>query len=171
MLIGNPKPHLNDWPHLSSSDPNATPMKIPQDFAEFLQCLNDEGAHYLVVGGYAVCFYGHPRYTGDIDIWVGNDAGNATRVAAALRRFGFDLPDVNPQTFMQEDVVVHMGVEPLRIEIFTHQPGVVFDACNLHAVKETISGVEARFIGLDDLKCNKKASGRLKDLADLEELP
>ena len=145
-------------------------MEFPQDFSDFLSCLHAEGVRYLVVGGYAVCLHGHPRYTGDLDVWIANDLANATRVSVALRRFGFDLPDVKPESFTGDDVIVRMGVEPLCIELFTKQPGVTFTECEPHALVQRTGAVEARFIGLADLKRSKQASGRAKDLADLEEL-
>ena len=143
-------------------------IRIPSDFKRFLKLLNSNHAKYLVIGGYAVNHYGYNRPTGDLDIWVGHDRDNASRVSQAVREFGF--ADLDAKVFAQPDKIVRMGVPPIRLEIMTTISGVEFDAC--HRRRQTIrfDDVDVPVIDLDDLKQNKRAAGRLKDLADIEEL-
>jgi hypothetical protein len=146
-------------------------VELPPDFEEFLSLLNSHGVKYLLIGGYAVGYHGYPRATGDLDIWVALDPVNADRIVAALRAFGFDLPQLSPDLFLQDESMVRMGVPPIRIEILTAVSGVRFEECYAERVVDIISGVEVPFISLHHLKANKQASGRLKDLNDLEHLP
>ncbi|MBF8283549.1 MAG: hypothetical protein A2W37_13250 [Chloroflexi bacterium RBG_16_63_12] len=144
---------------------------LPNDFKEFLQSLNAERVEYLLIGGYAVGYYGYPRYTADIDFWIARRQDNAERVVKALKQFGFDMPENELALFMRERSVARMGVPPMRIEITNHIDGVQFDECYARRVVDKIDGVQVSLISLDDLKTNKRAVGRLKDLADLENLP
>ena len=146
-------------------------IKLPQDFKEFLRLLRSHGSRYLLVGGYAVGYHGYPRPTGDLDIWVALEPGNADRIVAALREFGFDTPELNPSLFLQLRSLVRMGNYPVRIEIMTSISGVSFEECYAERIDATIDGVEVSLIDLENLKKNKQASGRHKDLADLENLP
>lgn len=143
-------------------------LALNSDFKEFLKLLNSENVEYLVVGGYAVGFYGYVRTTGDLDIWIAVSPENAQRVAAALRAFGFSAAD--PSTFLQDQKIFRMGVQPVRIELLTGISGLNFAEAYQRRQASTIDGVEVALISFDDLKVNKKASGRLKDLADVDEL-
>ncbi|HXR36137.1 MAG TPA: nucleotidyltransferase [Candidatus Binataceae bacterium] len=143
-------------------------IRLPTDFKEFLRLLNSNGAEYLVIGGYAVNYHGYPRTTGDMDVWVGTDRRNAEKVTAALSEFGFQ--QATPQLFSVPNNVVRMGLPPVRIEILTSISGVEFPQCFQRRAVADFDGVTVNLIDLEDLKTNKKASGRLKDLADLEEL-
>lgn len=100
---------------------------LPPDFREFLQLLNSHRVRYLLVGGYAVGYYGYPRATADMDIWVATDAENVERVLTALAEFGF--AEVEPELFAKEQQVIRMGVPPLRIELLTGVSGVEFEDC------------------------------------------
>ncbi|NIP26785.1 MAG: hypothetical protein GWO38_23920 [Phycisphaerae bacterium] len=144
---------------------------LPPDFKEFLQLLNSHQVEYLVIGGYAVGYYGYPRATADMDVWIAIHAQNAERLVAALKEFGFDVPELSTNLFLQENQVIRMGVPPVRIEILTTISGVTFETCYAERTVDIIEGVEINFISLPDLKINKKASGRYKDLSDLENLP
>ncbi|MEO7539478.1 MAG: hypothetical protein ABIV21_05595 [Pyrinomonadaceae bacterium] len=132
--------------------------------------LKENDVEYLLVGGYAVSFYGYPRPTGDIDIWVSRGIENAYKLVAILGTFGFSSPDLIPDLFTLPKSVVRMGVEPFKLEILTDIDGVQFDQCFSKRNLAVIDGVEISVIDLEDLKTNKKASGRLKDLNDLENL-
>ena len=145
-------------------------MILSPDFKEFIQSLNDNGVRYLVVGGYAVAFHGHPRYTKDLDIWLRLEAGNAAQVIAALRQFGFGSLDLTPADFLAVDQIIQLGYPPNRIDLLTTLPGVQFDDCYDNRVTVEIDGVPVNFIDLENLKTNKAASGRFQDLADLENL-
>ena len=146
-------------------------MRLPPDFKEFLRLLNSRRAEYLLIGGYAVGFHGYPRATGDMDIWVAANPPNAALVAQALLDFGFSAKDVSPSLFTEPGRIVRIGVPPMRLEIVTGISGVDFAACYARRVTAIIDGVSVSVIGLKDLRVNKKASGRHKDLDDLEHLP
>jgi len=145
--------------------------ELPEDFKEFLKLLRDHCVEYLLIGGYAVGCHGYARATDDLDIWIGIAPANADRVVKALTDFGFDLPELSADLFLQPDKIVRMGIEPLRIEVMTSISGVEFDECYRGRLETTLNDVPVSLINLRDLKINKKASGRLKDLADLEQLP
>jgi hypothetical protein len=146
-------------------------IELPGDFSEFLKLLRSHGVDYLLIGGYAVAYYGHPRATGDLDIWIAIDPENATRVTEALRAFGFDTPQLEPGLFLREQSIVRMGNVPLRIEILTSISGIEFDEAYADRVEGVLGGTEATLISLRHLRLNKRSSGRLKDLMDLEHLP
>ena len=144
---------------------------LPPDFSEFLRLLNAYSVEYLIVGGYAVGFHGHPRATADIDLWVPMRQTTADQLVLALRAFGFDVPELSPALFLRPDQIIRLGAPPLRIELLTTISGVDFDDCYPRAVTATLYGVEVRMISLADLKANKRAAGRHQDLADLDHLP
>ena len=146
-------------------------IKLPPDFSDFLKSLNATRADYLLIGGYAVGFHGYPRTTDDFDVWVRADAENAGRVVSALRAFGFDVPALQVSLFLKDDQIIRMGVPPQRIEVMTTISGVTFNECWPGRVESKWDGVPVAIIGLECLRKNKRASGRLKDLADLEQLP
>jgi hypothetical protein len=125
----------------------------------------------LLIGGYAVGYHGYPRPTGDLDIWIAVHPQNAERIVAALKEFGFDVPELSVNLFFKKKKIIRMGVPPLRIDIATTISGVSFDECYNKRIVDTLDGVEVNLINLRHLKLNKKASGRLKDLNDLENLP
>lgn len=145
--------------------------RLPRDFKEFLRLLESHGVEYLLIGGYAVGYYGYVRATADMDVWISSKPENADKVVAALREFGFDLPGLDRSLFIEEGNVVRMGVPPFRLEILTSISGVDFARCYEDRVSATIDALPVSVIRLDHLKANKKASGRLKDLVDLEHLP
>ena len=147
-----------------------TTIRLQEDFKVFLKLLEEFEVDYLLVGGYAVGFYGYPRPTGDIDIWVSRATENAAKVVAALNEFGFTSPDVTPELFTLEKSIVRMGVPPFKLEIITHIDGVRFDPCFGRKQMAVIDGCNVSLISLTDLKINKKASGRPKDIDDLENL-
>lgn len=104
-----------------------------------------------------------------MDIWVAIDAENVGRVVSALAEFGF--AEIRPELLEMEKQVLRMGLPPLRIELLTSVSGVGFEECYSEKVVVNLGEVEVSIIGLDDLKINKAASGRHKDLNDLEHLP
>ena len=138
-------------------------IRLPTEFKEFLQLLRSEAVEYLLVGGYAVGYHGYPRATGDIDFWINPTALNSVRIVRALVRFAFSTATVQPHMFEQLHQVFAIGVPPLRIDLLTSITGRQFQT--------TIDGIEVNVISLDNLKANKQASGRVKDLSDLENLP
>jgi predicted nucleotidyltransferase len=145
-------------------------MKIPPDFREFLKLLNDNSVEYLLIGGYAVNYYGYPRPTGDMDIWIRIDRKNAERTIVALDAFGFSSPKMTVDLLTKDKQIIRMGVPPFRLEISTGIDGVEFEECFNNREVVDLDGVPTNLISLRDLKINKKASGRYKDLNDLENL-
>ena len=145
-------------------------MTLHPDFREFIQLLNDHSVRYLVVGGYAVALHGHPRYTKDLDIWVEADSENINRLLSALKAFGFGSLEQNVEDFLEPDTVVQLGRPPQRIDLLTELDGVAFDDSYATREEVPIENVSVSFIGLEQLRKNKKASGRHQDLADLEHL-
>ena len=143
---------------------------LNQDFKEFIQSLNDNAVRYLLVGGYAVALHGYPRYTKYLDIWVESTAENAARIIKALQQFGFGSLDLKKSDFTTSDQVIQLGYPPNRIDILTSLSGVEFSECYASRVTEEIDGVPVSFIDLENLKKNKKATGRHQDLADVENL-
>jgi hypothetical protein len=146
-------------------------IELPRDFKEFLKLLNDKNAEYLLIDGYAVGYHGYPRATNDIDVWVAVKPDNAERIVSALGEFGFDASDLSTTMFLQENRIIRLGIPPMRIEIMTGISGVTFDECYAQRITDVIDGVPVNIINLHHLKINKKASGRHRDLDDLENLP
>ena len=146
-------------------------IRLPPDFKEFLRLLGSHRVEYLLIGGYAVGYHGYPRATQDMDIWIAVHPRNAERMVAALRAFGFDTPNLSSALFLQDRSLVRMGAAPMRIEIVTTISGVSFGECYAARVTDVLDGVAVEIISLQHLKLNKKASGRHKDLDDLEHLP
>ena len=143
---------------------------LSRDFKEFAELLNANGVEYLVVGGYALAVHGQPRYTGDLNLWLRVTPGNVERVLRALADFGFGSVGLSAADFMQPEAVIQLGYPPGRIDLLTHVDGVDFDACFAKRIEVSVVGVVLPVIGLEDFKSNKRASGRAKDLADLEAL-
>jgi predicted nucleotidyltransferase len=145
-------------------------MAESQNFKELLLLLNDCRVEYLIVGGYAVMRYSEPRFTKDLDIWVGNSLENSRRVFAALARFGAPLrhDGVTEETFSGEQIVYQIGVPPVRVDILTSISGCVFQDAWGRRVPGVMYGVPVHFISLPDLIVNKRAAGRTSDLEHLE---
>jgi hypothetical protein len=136
-----------------------------------LSTLNSNGVKYLLIGDYAVIYHGYVRTTGDMDIWIAVDAANAAQTEAAIRSLGFNPPGLKSELFLKAGAVLRIGQEPLRFDIVTEIDGVRFTDCYRRCVETTIDDIPVKIISLPDLKTNKKASGRNKDLADLDYLP
>lgn len=141
------------------------------DFKDFLRLLNSRGVNYLIVGGYAVGYHGYPRATGDMDVWIAVTPDNARKVSEVFCDFGMSASDISESLFLEKDKVIRMGYPPVRIEVITGASGVDFAECYSRRETLDIDGIPVNFISIDDLKKNKKASGRYKDLEDLEHLP
>lgn len=142
------------------------------DFKAFLELLNSENVEFLVLGGYAVIHYGYRRVTDDLDVWIAVSHRNAERVSRVLQDFaGYSADEVKPSLFTQPNQVVMFGREPVRIDILTGPSGIDFADCFARRNVVDWDGVQVPLIGFDDLKRNKLASGREKDLADLRNLP
>jgi hypothetical protein len=145
-------------------------VRLPSDFREFLKLLNQNRVEYMVIGGYAVGYHGHPRATKDIDIWVSAEPNNISRVADAVKAFGFDVPELAAWR-ADPRKALRMGYPPARIEVLTVISGVEFAEAARNQVDLRLDDVPVHLISLSDLRRNKKAAGRPHDLADLENLP
>ena len=145
-------------------------LRFPDDLREFLKLLNSARVEYLLIGGYAVAYYGYLRATSDLDIWVGASEQNAQKLIQALKDFGFDSPRLVPDLFLRQESIVRFGEPPMRIEILTSISGVKFATCFARRSRVQFDGLQINLIRLADLKKNKAASGRPKDLDDLQKL-
>jgi hypothetical protein len=145
-------------------------MVLNKDFREFIELLNVHNIKYLVVGGYAVTVHGYPRYTNDIDIWLWIDKTNAESLIQVLKDFGFGSLDITPADFLNPNKVIQLGYPPNRIDLLTSISGVKFEDCFPKRISIEIEGTKINFIDIENLKKNKKATGRHKDLNDLENL-
>src|SRR5436309_1520620 len=127
-------------------------IQIPQDFRAFLKLLNSYHVEYLLVGGWAVGYYGYVRPTNDIDVWIAAHPRNAKSIVSALKEFGFDVPILSPALFLKENQIVRMGVPPFRLEILTTISGVSFDECYAERKQEVFEAVSVDLISLRHLK-------------------
>jgi hypothetical protein len=148
------------------------PSHLSEEFRDFLKCLNEAGIDYLLIGGHAVAFHGYVRPTTNMDIWIAIDKTNAERVVGAIRTFfGTDMAGLTPEWFLDPEHVSRFGSRPNLVEILTQIDGGDFGAAFKRRIQVEIDGVLTNVIALNDLKENKRASGRNKDLADLDNLP
>jgi hypothetical protein len=145
-------------------------MPLPEDWRAFIESLNSQSVEYLVVGAVALAHYGFPRYTGDLDVLVRNSPDNARRIEAALEGFGFGGLGLKASAFVQPHQVIQLGVAPNRIDLLTSITGVTFEEAWAGRVEAELDGVRLNFIGRRELIQNKRATGRLRDQADLEVL-
>jgi hypothetical protein len=143
---------------------------LSKDFKEFIELLNENKVRYLVVGGYAVAFHGHPRYTKDLDVWIELSPDNANKILEALKKFGFGSLGLKPDDFLESDQVIQLGYPPNRIDILMTLKDLKFEDCYKVKVEVEIQGLHIDFIDIDNLKKNKRATGRPQDLADAENL-
>ncbi len=143
---------------------------LSHDFREFVGLLNAKRVKYLIVGGYALAAHGHPRYTGDLDVWLGVETANLQALLDALGEFGLGSLDLRIEDFLVPGGMVQLGYPPGRIDLLTDIDGVEFDTCYARRVVVTVANVQLPIINVEDFKANKRAAGRLKDLADLESL-
>jgi len=132
--------------------------------------LKEHDVQYLLIGGYAVGYHGYARATDDMDIWVAVHPDNAQKLVSALKAFGLNDPNLTPDLFLQKPKIVRMGFPPMRLEISTSISGVDFKECYQTRIVDTLDDIEVNLIDLEHLKKNKEASGRAKDIADLENL-
>lgn len=141
-----------------------------EDFKEFVELLNKNDAEYLIVGGYAVGVHGHPRYTGDLDIWLNPTEKNAHKIVNCVNEFGFGSFGLKWEDFTKENNVVQLGYPPLRIDLLSSIDGVTFTECYQNRKIVDIDGISFNFIGYQDLVKNKQSSGRPRDIDDIENM-
>ncbi len=141
---------------------------LPEDFKEFIVSLNSNKVIYLLIGGWAVGFYGNPRATKDIDFLVAIDDTNLEKLQKALSEFGAPTIDINK--FKKKDNVFRMGRSPIQIDIITEASGIDIKDCYSRRNMMNLDGIDILVISKEDLLRNKRASGRHGDLADVESL-
>lgn len=145
-------------------------MQLSKDLREFIELLNANGVEFLVVGGFAVAWHGHPRFTADIDFLIRPDPANAGLVVKTLRDFGFGSIGIAPDDLCEPDQILQLGVKPNRIDLITSVAGLSFEEAWESRVKGTLDSLPVFFIGREALIRNKEAAGRPQDLADAHAL-
>ena len=143
-------------------------MEVQQDFRDLLALFNKHEIDYIIVGAYALGFYGAPRYTGDLDVFVKPDPDNAEKIKHALDEFGFGSAGLTPEDFEEEGKVIQLGFPPVRVDIVTSLTGITWAQARSGMVEGQFGDVPVHFIGRAEFIANKRALGRKKDLADLE---
>lgn len=141
---------------------------LNEDYKDILRALSDENVRFLLVGAYALAAHGYPRATMDIDIWVMPSPDNADAVLRALRRFGASMQNLTKEDLQKDGTIFQIGVAPRRIDIITAASGLQFEPAYQHSIQLNIEGMAVRIPSIDDLILNKKATGRTRDLADVE---
>jgi len=145
-------------------------MRLPKDLREFIESLNSHQVEYVVVGAHALAFHGYPRYTGDIDLLVRVSPENAVRLEKVICDFSFASAGLVAQDFLQADQVIQLGRPPNRIDVLTSLTGVQFDEIWASRVAGALGGLPVAFISKELFIKNKRATGRTKDVADVEGL-
>lgn len=145
-------------------------MTLNENFTEFIVLLNRHNVKYVMVGGWAVIFEGYTRTTGDIDFFIERSEDNADKILTVIKSFFGSLIGFVKEDFIKEDNILMMGRPPFRIDILTGISGVTFEEAFSSSKVYDDDGLPIRCIHINELIRNKKASGRLKDLADAEML-
>lgn len=145
-------------------------MIFEQDFIDFIELLNQHHVAYMVVGAHALAFHGRPRHTGDLDIWIKPNNDNAAKMVAVLNDFGFGSLHLTKADFLKENYVTQLGYPPLRIDILNSISGVEFDEAFANKIVSEIDDLVVNFINITEFIKNKQASGRPKDLGDIDSL-
>jgi hypothetical protein len=145
-------------------------MEVQKDFKELLELFNGHKVEYMIVGAYALAFHGAPRFTGDIDIFMRPSSQNAQRILSALADFGFGSLNLTLDDFQNRNSVVQLGSPPVRIDLITSITGVTWEQADGGKQEGLYGNVPVCFLGREQYIANKRATGRKKDLADLEAL-
>ena len=145
-------------------------IEFSKDFLDFFALLNENKVEYMLIGGYAVSFYGYPRFTGDIDIWINNTKRNAVKVIKSMSEFGIPVQKIKVEDLTSNEPMngLYFGKEPYRIDIITALEELSFKKSYKSFKKIKVNKVTIKVISKSDLIKNKIKSGRHKDLADVE---
>ncbi len=143
-------------------------MIFEKDFVDFIELLNIHEVEYLVVGAHALAFHGRPRHTGDLDIWIKPSIANANKMVAVLKEFGFGSLGLTKEDFIKENHVTQLGYPPLRIDILNSISGVEFEDAYQTKIDTEVDGLRIFYINVNHFITNKQATGRAKDLGDIE---
>lgn len=146
-------------------------IPLPPEWKEFLRLMTSNEVEFMLIGGIAVGYYGYPRATGDIVLWVNETKKNSVAVWNVLKEFGLEIPVDFEDIFLQPGKMFRFGTQPLRIGLLTTISGVIFNDCYQRCQQIELDGVPIRIISFEDLKRNKQASGRTNDIDDLANLP
>lgn len=145
-------------------------MEVHSDYRDLLELFNAHSVEYLVVGAYALAFHGAPRFTRDMDLLVRPTKENAERVVTAIVEFGFSDSGLTTADFDRPDQVIQLGYDPVRIDMMTSLSGVSWEEAWDGRAAGECGGVPVQYLGREQYIGNKRAAGRLKDLADVEEI-
>jgi len=140
-------------------------MNLPKDFSEFIALLNEKNVRYLLVGGYAVAYHSRPKLTEDIDFWIEPTTDNANKMVSVMSDFGF--ASLAQEDFLKANQVIQLGYPPLRIDLLMSIAGLDFESAFSRCVIVELEGLKIPLLSVNDLIVNKKASGRKKDLFDI----
>ena len=140
-------------------------------YLKLLRLFEEEGVEYLIIGGYAVIAYGHPRFTNDLDLLIQASQANGERAVRALERFGFTAGEFQSEDFTQIPSFISFAAGQGWFDLMTSVPGIDFAASYANSTVMAMEGISLRFVDLAALRMNKAATGRAKDLSDLENLP
>jgi len=141
-----------------------------QDFIDFIELLNIHKVEFMIVGAHALSYHGRPRHTGDLDIWINPTPANADRMLKVLFNFGFSSVGLKKSDFLKQDFITQLGYPPLRIDLLNSISGVEFDHAYARKISVDIDNLVVPFISIQDFILNKQATGRPKDIADIESL-
>ncbi len=145
-------------------------MIFEKDFIDFIELLNLHEVEYMVVGAHALAFHGRPRHTGDLDIWIKPSFENAEKLVNVLKDFGFASLGLTKEDFLKENYVTQLGYPPLRIDILNSISGVDFDDAYKGRIVGKHDDLNISFINISDFIANKMATGRVKDLGDIDSI-
>ena len=143
-------------------------MKTEKDYEEFLALLNEHKVRYCIIGAHALAFHSRPRYTKDIDILIDPTTENARRIVIALSAFGFGILDLSEEDFTEEEHIIQLGYEPVRIDILTSIKGLDFSDVWENREEGIYGGQTVNYLDRKNLIKSKKISDRIQDHADLE---
>lgn len=141
-----------------------------QDFLDLLRAFIDRKVRFLVVGAYALGVHGRPRATGDLDVWVDPTPENAAKIMEALDAFGAPSEQVTADDFSRPGIVFQMGLPPVRIDVLTELSGLTFAEAWPGRTQAAFGPLAVDVIGREAFIRNKQATGRARDLGDLEAL-
>jgi hypothetical protein len=145
-------------------------MNTQQDFEELLKLFEQNNVSYVIIGGYAVAFYGYPRFTKDIDIFFNAIDANIAKIKTALCTFGFSEDSLPDNLFTEDGNIIKFGIEPVRVDLLNKIDGIEYETVEKNTVRGKYGEIEVNFISKGDLIINKAASGRPQDLLDIEKL-
>lgn len=141
-----------------------------QDFLDLLRAFIDRDVRFLIVGAYALAVHGRPRATGDLDVWVDATPENAVKIMSALEQFGAPIAQVRTEDFSRPGIVFQMGLPPVRIDVLTELSGLTFSEAWSTRTHAAFGPITVDVIGREAFIKNKRATGRARDLGDIESL-